>query len=174
MSSGSVTLPAPSAIYVEGQRFGWWIYGLLGLLLGLSCYFLKLRLDGVEGSSTYLHSFGTIVGFALPAMLIPFVLRMTTVVYPGRIAVSFGWIPTVRRVIDIGAIERAAVVTYNPWREARGWGVRTGPDGERILSARGNRGVRLFMIDGSKILIGSQRPEELCAAIEAHLQLTSS
>ena len=174
MSSGTVSIPAPSAIYVEGQRFGWWVYGLLVLMLALSCYFLKLRLDGDAGSGTYWHSFGTIVGFALPAVLVTFVLRMTTEVYPGQIAVAFGWIPTYRRVISIGAIDRMAVVIYDPIRDAKGWGIRTGKDGERFFSARGNRGVRLWLVDGGKILIGSQRPEDLLAAIEAQRHLTGS
>ncbi len=45
-----------------------------------------------------------------------------------------------------------------------------GRDGERALIARGNRGVRLELIDGSKLLIGSQRPEALAMALERALR----
>ena len=36
--------------------------------------------------------------------------------------------------------------------------------------ARGNRGVRLELTDGSKLLIGSQKPELLAAAIDGSLR----
>jgi hypothetical protein len=34
-----------------------------------------------------------------------------------------------------------------------------------VLSARGDRGVRLLLTDGTRLLIGSQQPEELAAAL---------
>ena len=34
------------------------------------------------------------------------------------------------------------------------------------LIARGNTGVRLFLTDGTRLLIGSQRPEALALAVE--------
>lgn len=165
LSSGVVTIPVPIAIYREEQLFGWWIYALLGVMVALSCYFLKIRLEGAEGTDNYPHSFGIIVGFALPAMLVIGVLRMTTEVTVGRIDVSFGWLPSYRRSVNLGAIERVETVRYRPLVDCRGWGIRSGRDGERVLSARGNRGVRLHMIDGSRLLLGSQRPEELASAI---------
>ena len=56
--------------------------------------------------------------------------------------------------------------TYRPIADYGFWGIRSGRDGERALIARGNRGVRLELTDGSKLLIGSQRPEALAPAIE--------
>jgi hypothetical protein len=153
-------------IYREEQLFGWWVYALLGVMMVLSGYFLKLRLEGAEGTDGYLYSCGTIVGFALPAVLGIGLMRMTTLVTASRIVVSFGFIPTYRRVFNAGIVDRIEVVTYRPWLDSKGWGIRTGPDGERILNARGNRGVRVSFDDGGKILIGSQRPEELAAAIQ--------
>ncbi len=46
------------------------------------------------------------------------------------------------------------------------WGIRSGRDDTRALIARGNRGVRLELADGSFLLIGSQRSEALARAIE--------
>jgi hypothetical protein len=57
-------------------------------------------------------------------------------------------------------------VQYRPIADHGGWGIRSGRDGERALTARGNRGVRLVLADGTRLLIGSQRPEELAETIE--------
>ena len=166
MSSSAVAIPQPSAIYREEQLFGWWVYALMVVMVAISSYFLKIRLEGAEGSASYPHSFGIIVGFVLPTILVIGVLRMSTEVALGRIEVSFGWIPTYRRSINIVAIQRVEVVTYQPLKHCHGWGLRYGRDGERVFNARGNQGVRLHMIDGSRLLIGSQKPEEVAAAIK--------
>jgi hypothetical protein len=91
---------------------------------------------------------------------------MTTEVTPTEVRVWFGWVPVYRRVILIIGIQRYQVIEYRPFADYGGWGIRTGRDGERVLSARGNRGVRLELADGSKLLIGSQRCEELAETIE--------
>ena len=93
-------------------------------------------------------------------------LHMTTEVTPTEVRVWFGWVPIYRRVVLITSIQRYHVVEYRPIIDYGGWGIRTGRDGERVLNARGNRGVRLELADGSKLLIGSQRSEELAETIE--------
>ena len=113
---------------------------------------------------------GIAVGFGLPLLLVVGVLRMTTEVTPTDVRVWFGWVPTYRRVVPIAAIRRVEVVSYRPIPDYGGWGIRPGRDGERVLNARGNRGVRLDLTDGSRLLIGSQRPEELALAIEGALR----
>ena len=65
---------------------------------------------------------------------------------------------------------RLEVVSYRPLADYGGWGIRSGRDGERVLNARGNRGVRLDLADGSRLLIGSQRPEALALALERALR----
>lgn len=78
--------------------------------------------------------------------------------------------PYYRRSMLIGDIRSVDVVTYRPISDFGFWGIRSGRDGERALIARGNRGVRLELSDGSKLLIGSQRPELLAAAIDRALR----
>jgi hypothetical protein len=63
-------------------------------------------------------------------------------------------------------VQKIEVVTYRPFRDFGGWGIRAGRNGERALCARGDRGVRLELLDGTRLLIGSQTPEALATAIE--------
>ena len=74
--------------------------------------------------------------------------------------------------MPIGTIRSIEVVTYRPIADYGFWGIRTGRDGERALIARGNRGVRLELADGTRLLIGSQRPEALAAAMDRTLRTT--
>jgi hypothetical protein len=115
-------------------------------------------------------SLGIVICLALPLLLAVCLLQMTTEVTPTQLSVWFGWVPVYRRELPIGTVRRHAVVQYRPFADYGGWGIRAGRDGERVLSARGDRGVRLELSDGSKLLIGSQRPEELAEAIERALR----
>jgi hypothetical protein len=161
-------IPAPTAIYREEQLFGWWIYALMALMVTLAFTFWMVR--PVGDAKTYPYSIGILVGLALPTVFTVGVLRMTTEVTPGRLDVTFGWLPTYHRSIVVSAIKGVEVVTYRPIADYGGWGIRSGRNGERVLNARGNRGVRLTMIDGSKLLVGSQQPEVLASALESAIR----
>ena len=163
--STATAIPAPTAVYREEQLFGWWVYALMAAMIATACYFVSIRHEA-DAARSEPATLAIVVGLTLPAIFTLGVLRMTTEVTASRIEVWFGWVPTYRRAIDAGMIRRAEVVTYRPWADCRGWGVRTGVDGELVLNARGDRGVRLHLADGSRLLIGSQMPEALAAAVE--------
>jgi hypothetical protein len=173
VSLTAVAIQPPSAIYREEQRFAWWIYALLAMIMALAwaMYEGRAPIGLLVVPRHGLRALATItVGFSGPVMLVVGVLRMTTLVTPTDVRVWFGFIPTYRSEIHISSISRVEVVTYRPIVDCKGWGVCTGPDGERVLNARGNRGVRLHLVDGSKVLIGSQRSEELALAVKGALR----
>ena len=68
-----------------------------------------------------------------------------------------------RRRIDLQQIERAETTT-TAWYA--GWGIRFTPDG-LLYNAWGRKGVKLRLVSGKKLIIGSDEPELLLAAIEA-------
>ncbi len=74
--------------------------------------------------------------------------------------------PIYRRVVPLGGIRRIEPATFRPIADYGFWGVRSGRDGERALIARGTRGVRLELADGSLLLIGSQRADELAQVLQ--------
>lgn len=65
-------------------------------------------------------------------------------------------------------IRSAEPVTYRPIRDYGGWGLRWGREG-KAYNVSGNRGVQLEFQDGRRLLLGSQRADELAAAIREHL-----
>jgi len=91
--------------------------------------------------------------------------RLVTLVRADGLDVRFA--PIHRRFlrIDLGNVDDVAAVTYAPIRDYGGWGIRFGREG-KAYNVWGNRGVRLTFSDGRKLLIGSQRADELVTAIE--------
>jgi hypothetical protein len=164
----------PAAIvFHEEQYFDWRVYALIAALEvvgGYSLVWLTRHWGPVQALIAHRwsleFSLAAFIGLALPLVMAIYLLQMTTEVTPTEIRVWFGWIPLYRRAVSTSGIKHYAVVEYRPILDYGGWGIRAGRDGERVLNARGNRGVRLELADGSKLLIGSQRPEELAETIE--------
>ena len=74
--------------------------------------------------------------------------------------------PFSNRTIERSDIDKFGSRTYKPILEFGGWGVR-GFGSNRAYNINGNRGVQLELTNGDRILIGSQRPGALEAAIAA-------
>jgi hypothetical protein len=170
--SVATTLQPPTTVYREDQNFAWWVYVVLAVMATTTALTYLAVGPGGNANGGRASGLGVflLVGLALPSVLVLGVLRMTTEVTPLSCRVWFGWIPTYRHSVPISSITRVEVVTYRPLADCGGWGIRRGRDGERVLNARGNRGVRLILSDGSRLLIGSQRPEELAQALEQAIQ----
>jgi hypothetical protein len=163
--SSVASLQPAAVVFREEQYFDWRVYSffaLVELLVGLAL--------GRGQAWSREIVLGLIVGLALLLFVIVFFLHMTTEVTPTNVRVWFGWLPTYRRIVPIGTIRSIDVVTYRPIADYGFWGIRTGHDGERALIARGNRGVRLELADGTRLLIGSQRPEALASAMDRALR----
>jgi hypothetical protein len=159
--SSVATLQPATAVFREEQYFDWRVYALIAsveVLTGLGLF------HGRAWSLDFV--LGIVVGLGLVMLLVVFLLYMTTEVTPTDVRVWFGWVPTYRRFVPIADVRRVEVVTFRPIAEYGFWGIRSGRDGTRALIARGNRGVRLELVDGSFLLIGSQRSEALARAIE--------
>ena len=171
MSLAVAAVPRPSAIYREEQWFAWWTYTVLGVISALACVFLFDRTLGWANPLIQFHGrlFKILVaaGVILPPSLVIAALRMLTLVTPGALRISFGFLSTYHRDIPLDSITAIEVIQYHPIRDYAGWGIRFGRDGERVYNARGDRGVRMHLRDGSKLVVGSQRPEQLALAIEA-------
>src|SRR5690606_8099385 len=105
-------------------------------------------------------------GLSLPPMLVVGLLRMTTEVHATDLRIWFGLVPTYRLVVPLAEVHAVEPVHYRPLADCGGWVVRRCRRVGRIFSARGDRGLRITLQDGSTLLIGSQRPEELARTID--------
>jgi hypothetical protein len=90
-------------------------------------------------------------------------VRLATELRPGQLSVAMRGLWRRTRV-PVTNIRSAKAVQFDPVAEYGGYGIRSGPRG-RAFIAQGNEAVQLELGDGGKILVGSQRPEELAQMI---------
>lgn len=64
------------------------------------------------------------------------------------------------KLIPWSQIGQLYVKDYNPISDYGGWGYRTGTEG-KAYNTKGTVGLQLIFKDGSKLLIGTQKKEEL-------------
>ena len=90
--------------------------------------------------------------------------KMTTVVDAAGVHVRY--FPYLRKTFPLAGLAGWEVKTYSAM-EYGGWGVRGFPGRYGwAYTVRGNRGVELEFTNGHRLMLGSQRAEELARAIE--------
>ena len=77
------------------------------------------------------------------------------------------------RAIPWNQVRRAEVFTYRPIKDYGGWGVRWAAGRGIVYHARGSRGVRMELVSGERVLVGSDRPEDLARAIRERTGLAA-
>jgi hypothetical protein len=108
-----------------------------------------------------------IFGIVFPSFL-PFTKLRTEVRDDGIFIhfFPFHWSP---RRIDFAKLKSYEVRTYRPLRDYGGWGIRMGSQG-LAYNMSGNHGVQLKLTNGNRVLIGSQKPDELLRSIEGQVE----
>lgn len=155
----------PAPLFHEVQRIAEsrWVMALVWL--GAAAAWVALVVQVVQGASLADHLLTALVlalvGIGLPWLFL--VMRLEVAVWPDRIDIRF---PPVRRRalarVDIASYE---VRTYRPVREYGGWGLKGWTSKKVAYNIRGNRGVDLTLASGRRLLLGSQRADELGAAV---------
>ena len=97
-------------------------------------------------------------------------LKLVTAVRDDGLFICFVWLWP-ERTIPWDQIRSVATRSYRPIRDFGGWGVRWAAQGI-VYHARGKRGARLVLASGERVLIGSQRADELASAIAERTGLT--
>ena len=156
-------------VYREEQRFQqWWLWLLVGVLtaVGWWLFIQQIILKHPFGENP-LPDVGAWIVWALIGLGLPWLLwgiRMVTAVDESAVVILYR--PFVRRVIPLASIREASLRVYSPIREYGGWGVKGWSRRNMAYNVSGNRGVQLVLEDGRKVMIGSQRPDELIHAIQ--------
>lgn len=146
----------------EQQYWPGWVWILLGGVGAISGY-IGYKAVAAAGSRALWASWPGLFVVALMVLM----MRMTTRVSADGITVVFGLVPLYTKKITFSEIASAEAETYSPLREFGGWGLR-GWGNNRAINMAGNQGVRLQLQGGKRLLIGSQRAEELAQAIRSY------
>jgi hypothetical protein len=90
-------------------------------------------------------------------------VRLVTEVRPGELLVRMRGLWRLRRV-PLDRIQSVETITHDIARDYGGYGIRSTHEGKAYV-AGGGRGVCVVLAGGEKLVIGSQRPDLLAAAL---------
>ena len=160
-------------IFREIQHFRQiWLWALLTSISLLIIYAMvqQLLLGKPFGSNPApdlaLVIIGIIFGLGFPIFF--YFLNLTTEVRKDGLYYRFSPFHRSFRRIALEDLTSYEARTYSPVKNYGGWGIRYGQGGI-AYNVSGNRGVQLELANDKRILIGSQRPEELAEAIRRAL-----
>jgi hypothetical protein len=157
-------------LFREVQRFHHWFFWLpIIVVVGVIWWqFIEQiiigRPQGTEPISDWAAWVLTLL-FGIGFPVFAAIVRLVTEVRPGSLSIRL--VPFRGRVVPTDDIETAYSREYSPMREFGGWGVRLAADGGRAYNAHGKEGVQLVLRDGRRILVGTQRAEQLLGALRS-------
>jgi len=163
-------------IYREEQRFSSWLRWLIALSMALAVPFSIFSLTKIpseQGSSDILPILTLIIaGICVPiaVALLFLLLKLETEVRSDGLYIRF--FPAHIHFKRFGAEDLSEYYArrYKPLREYGGWGIRCSLKKGKAYNVSGNKGVQLVFKSGKRLLIGSQRAEELEEAIRSIME----
>lgn len=149
--------------FSEKQRFTqWWLWLLLSAVMIYSIY------NFVEDRQ-YFSTPELAISFLIPNLVIIlfFVIRLETKIDEQGISVRFFPFQITFRYYSWRNIKKAYVRKYSPLGEYGGWGLRQGLFGKgKAYNVKGNQGLQIILNDEKKVLIGTQKQNELKQYLE--------
>lgn len=147
----------------------WWVWAIVLAPILIFAYglFKQLVLGEPWGNNPMSNKaiVGIIVALVLIAVWI-YQMRLIIEVRDDGVLVHY-YLLWRRRTIPFRQIRRAYARIYNPIREYGGWGIRMEFDRRGwAYNVSGNEGVQLELDGDERLLIGSQRAEELARTIQ--------
>lgn len=145
-------------LFQEKQRFNrWWLW----LLLAVIGYFVfePIYLSINENEILSLDQWMGLIILGLVILLFVLVKLETKIQNEGIYVRFFPFVPKFK-FYPWESISIAMVRKYSPLKEYGGWGIRFGWNG-KAYNIKGNKGLQLKFKNGSALLIGTQKAEEL-------------
>jgi hypothetical protein len=163
-------------IFSETQRFKqWWLWLIL---LGINGLFLfgvyKQVIDEEQFGDKPMSNSGLLISTGITILITLFVVnfRLDTVIKKDGIYVRFFPFHLRFKHYSWDKLTKSFVRQYSPIAEYGGWGLRFGLFGKgTAYNISGNKGLQLQFIDNKKLLIGTNKPDELTETLKIIGQL---
>jgi len=159
-----------TTLFQETQKFRQlWIWILLLGMLALFLWGLIQQLVfGIPWGTKPAPDWGLLLSFLIPASLVVlfYASNLRTEIDESGIAYKFFPFHLKKHKIDWTSVEKAFVREYSPLGEFGGWGIRYGFDRGKAFNVSGKIGLQLHLKNGKRVLIGTQKPEEIEKVLE--------
>jgi len=163
-------LNASYSIFTEVQRFRqWWVCLLILFVAGIAWYgavqqiVLKKPFGNNPAPDPVMIMIWVIFGVLFPIFF--YSLKLATDVRNDGLYVRFFPLQFHSHKISYIEIKTYEIRTYSALKEYGGYGIRYGKNG-KAYNISGNRGVQFEFLDGKRLLIGTQKPEEFIQALD--------
>lgn len=151
-------------IFHEKQRTTqWWIWTIVLIVtiaFGWSFYqqiILGNPIGDKPASNEVLY-----ILLLIPLALISFLISLSLKTRIDHLGINIHYRPFLRRKYLWVNIKKVEVIDYHPIREFGGWGIRYGiRKRNKAFTVSGNHGLSIELIDGTRILIGTLKAEEM-------------
>lgn len=155
----------PRILFTETQRFRpkvLWIIGTLATLFPITLMFISLRFAGKTPAQMPRVALLCILISATIPITLMFFAFLTVTVKTDEIVLQFFFY---RRRIPHAKVKAFEPLKYH-WTDFGGWGLKWDGDKTWAYTMRGDRAVRLHLLTGKMVVVGSQRADELASALE--------
>lgn len=156
-------------LFKETQRFRqWWLWLILIAAFGITIFAVIKEQKELQNN----FNFALLAPLLIPilAFVLIFFSKLDTEIDAEGIRVRFFPFHFKFKTYAWNTIGQAVVTTYHPLADYGGWGLRLGLFGKgKAYNVLGNKGIQLVFKDGSKLLIGTQKPGEAAQALSYFL-----
>jgi len=150
--------------FEEKQKFTQiWIILLLVIPILITVWgFIQQVIMGIPFGNNPAPDWAFILIFAFIGALTGLFLSMNLQTSIDKTGIQYRFFPfqTKTKLISWDEVDKVYVRKYRPIAEYSGWGIRYGKNG-KALNTSGNKGMQIILSNGKKLLIGTQRPDEL-------------
>jgi hypothetical protein len=163
-------------LFTERQKFKqWWIWLILLSVNGILIVGVFKQVIGGQqfgdkpmGNTELL----IVTGLILLLTLLFFILRLDTIIKQDGIYIRFFPFHIKFKYFAWDRMTKSYVRQYSPLTEYGGWGLRLGLFGKgTAFNVSGDKGLQLEFTDNKKLLIGTNKPEELSETLNKIGQL---
>jgi hypothetical protein len=145
--------------FEEKQRFTqWWLWLILLAACTIPYVPILLGLDAKTDQWLGLLAMSVLLFFVVGLL---FLIQLKTKV--DELGIHYQFIPFhfKQKTILWQDIKSAEVRKYEPLKEYGGWGIKGFSKKNRAFNVKGNMGLQLVLKTGDKILLGTQKEEDL-------------
>jgi hypothetical protein len=142
-------------LFEENQMFTqWWLWVIL----------LSFPIMSVGPfDENEINGYHVLIGLAIPLLF--YLIELRIKVNADGLHYQFFPFHIKSHNIKLEDIEKFKAIEYSPLKEYGGWGIKYGFKG-KAYNVSGNKGVKIFLKNGSNIMFGSQKYKELEKALK--------
>lgn len=161
-------------VFNETQRFNqWWMHLILGGLFVflLVCLYRWFVMETAIGNVSASDTTGQIIVILtlVPVIIFLYSIKLRTAIDEIGVHYQFYPLHLSSKTIRWSELQKCYVRKYSPIKEFGGWGYRIswGTKG-KAFNISGNKGIQLIVMDGKKLLLGTQKSDDAQQVINNH------